>query len=319
MSKKKTKEDLYQHTWLKNLHYDVWLEWTINNACNLHCAYCWFNLGEDGYLAKESIPEGISSFFYAKGSNKINLALLRKALNRADKVFRISLTGGEPFLLSNIIDVCFEITKKHFFSTNSNLISDKIKDFSERIDPKRVVFINASCHIKELERLNLLKIYINNFYLCKKKGFNIGASEPAYPPILDEVSKYREFFKKIGIGFRFVKFCGKYNGKMYPDAYTKEELEIFGIENDPDIKMFHSKGKLCNAGYNVCVVAPDGSAIPCARISENLGNIFDKINFKKELMKCPHELCGCPLKCYDPYLFDKALVGCGTKPALEKS
>jgi len=136
MSKKKTKEVRAQDTWLKNLHYDAWLEWTINNACNLHCDYCWFNLGEDDYLAKEDSLEEISGFFCAKGSNEINLVLLRKALNKADKVFRVGLTAGEPFLVPNIVDACAEITEKHFLSINTNLISDKIEDFAERINPR---------------------------------------------------------------------------------------------------------------------------------------------------------------------------------------
>jgi len=326
----------------EKIHYDTWLQWPINHECNLHCVYCWFNLGKDIRLAKKVVRQSIT--FYIKKSiseilrkinklfqmglptainiiwyrrhhspNNINIIRFKNALDKTSKIYKIDLTGGEPFLVSNIVDFCVEITKKYFVAFNTNLTSDKIKEFAEKINPQKVIYINASCHIKELERLNLLDKYIDNFNLCKGRGFNIHATERAYPPLLGEVEKYKKFFKQKGIELGFAQFCGEYNGRHYPEAYTDEEIKIFGLENASDIKMFRSKGKICNAGYNACVVSYDGTVRPCYGIPEIMGNIFHKIEFKKELIRCPQEYCGCPLNCYDSYLFEKALVECGMK------
>jgi len=331
----------------ENLYHDACLYWSVNDICNLHCVYCYSNPGKESYLTKQNVNQSIAlsvnkpisvitrkiNKLFQIGlpsairiicsrrrhprnhwiSKAIDSLALKNALDKTNKIFMINLTGGEPFLIPNIVDVCAEITKKHLLYINTNLVSEKIKEFTERIDPQRVLGINASCHIKELERLNLLDKYIYNFHLCKDKGFSIGATERAYPPLLGEVEKYKEFFKKRGIELAFAQFCGKYNGKLYPESYTDEEIKIFGLEKAPDIKMFHSKGKICNAGYNVGVLFSDGFVRPCYQINESLGNIFDGIKFKKELIKCPHEYCGCPLNCYDKHLFEKALVECGIK------
>jgi len=325
----------------EKIHYDAWLEWSITNKCNLHCIYCWANLGKDIRPAKKTVLQGVA--FYIKksisvilrkanklfqiglpaaikiiwyrrrpSSNNINIIHLRNALDKTNKIHKINLTGGEPFLVRNIVDLCVEITKKHFVACSTNLTSDKIKEFAEKINPLKVIFINASCHIKELERLNLLDKYIDNFNLCKGKGFNILATELAYPPLLSEVEKYKKFFKEKGIELGFAQFCGEYNGRHYPEAYTDEEIKGFGLEKAPDIKMLKSKGKICNAGYNVCVVSSNGTVRPCQGIDEIMGSIFNKIKFKKELIRCPRENCECPLSC-DSYLFEKALIECGIK------
>jgi MoaA/NifB/PqqE/SkfB family radical SAM enzyme len=76
--------------------------------------------------------------------------------------------------------------------------------------------------------------------------------------------------------------------------------------------MFKSKGKICNAGYNACFVSSNGTVRPCQGIDEIMGSIFNKIKFKKELIRCPRENCRCPLSC-DSYLFEKALIECGIK------
>lgn len=156
-------------------------------------------------------------------------------LNQTNKIFRIGFTGGEPFLCSNIVDACVEITKKHYISF-TNLISKNIKGFFEKIDSERIIRIHASLHIKELERLNLLDRYIENFLLCKEKGFDILAQEVGYPPLLGEVEKYKKFFKEKGIELSFTPFYGEYNGNIYPGAYTKQELELFCLDMKDIVK-----------------------------------------------------------------------------------
>jgi MoaA/NifB/PqqE/SkfB family radical SAM enzyme len=229
-----------------------------------------------------------------------------RMLNQTDRTYRITFTGGgEPFLVPNIIEGCKEITQKHFISINTNLTLPRISEFSKEIDPERVLFILASLHIKELERLNLLKKYINNYRLCKDKGFNIIAAAVGHPSLLDEITKYKRFFQEEGIHFHFDPFIGRYNEKTYPDSYTEKEIEIFGIDIN-QIEQFRQKGRLCNVGYNVADVSPNGNVTPCVRIRKSIGNVYQNVEFNSKLIRCPFEFCGSPLNIYDPYLLKKA-------------
>jgi len=219
----------------------------------------------------------------------------------------IGFTGfGEPFLIPNIVEAVKEITHKHYVIFNTNLTSSKIKEFAETIDPKKVVSICASLHIKELERRNLMDRFIDNFLYCRRKGFNIFVRVVAYPPLSCEIKKYTLFFKRFDIKLKFDPFIGVYDGKRYPDSYSSKELSAFGFKHT-EIDEFHTKGRVCNAGYNTGIVGSDENIYTCSQIHENIGNIYKKISFKKKLLKCPIDSCDCPWFKYSVFLFEKAL------------
>lgn len=320
--------------------YDFWLVWTITNACNLNCAYCnasdprrivrkFYSLGflnsskvvtaNLGKLIQQIAQRGAVPVFREtkakltyKTTAGIDIKALMRTLEESQKVFKISFTGGEPFLVPNFIETCKSITQKHFITIVSNLTSHQIKSFSETIDPRKVLEICASLHIEELEKRRLLDRYIENVELLKDEGFNVTAQAVAYPTLLSEVEKYRAYFKEQGIDIAFVPFRGRYRWKQYPKAYTGEEIERFEFgsfsKSHTDIMTcFYRKGEICNAGFNVGVVFPSGDAQTCFLIDQRLGNVFTKIEFNKNLIKCPFKYCSCPLNFYDPGLFDKAL------------
>jgi len=271
-------------------NYDAWLLWVIQDRCNLNCNYC-FCFDSD---AKKN-----GTIF------SINIPALIQTLNKTNKTFRIGFTGGEPFLTPNIIEACIEITKKHYISLNSNLTTTKLKEFSVKINPKKVIHITASLHIVELETYNLMDRFIDNYMLLKEKGFNINALEVAHPSLLNHVHRYKDLFKEKGFNISFCPFVGEYDGKKYPDSYTSKEINIFDLKDT--VKLFNQKGRLCNAGYNVGIILQNGDVVSCFSISKKIGNIYKDIEFKDQLIICPVEVCGCPLKCYDKNLFQKAL------------
>ncbi|MFX0023949.1 MAG: radical SAM protein [Candidatus Hermodarchaeota archaeon] len=283
---------------LRNPQYDAWLFWAPTYQCNLDCDYCFL----------EPATRHISNHY------NINISALKKTLNCSNKIYRITFSGGEPFLASNIVEACIELTRKHFIAFNSNLTSKKVKEFAEKINPSRVLFILASCHIKTLERRNLLSRYIDNFLLCKNRGFPIFAMEVGYPPLLKEVEKYKKFFLEKGIDLTFSPYMGRYKGKSYPDSYSEKELKIFGLE-EFNIKQYYQHGQFCNVGYNVGLVKPNGDISYCIAINKSLGNIYEGIKFKNKLVRCPSKFCNCPVNIYDPYLFRKAISEVGSYAA----
>lgn len=275
---------------MQNQKYDAWLHWYINMRCNLNCAYCFFNL-----LKKRAKLKSVDT------------KKIVKTLDETGKVFRIYLTGGgEPFLVRNIIELCEGITKKHYLFINSNLTSNKFKDFARKINPERVLGIHASLHIEELLKKNLVDKYVENYHILKEKGFTIFSVAIAYPPLLEKVDEYYRFFQKKGILFYYEPYYGNFLGKKYPYSYTPEEISAFHLKNACK-NTFNQKNKICNAGYNVAIVAGNGNIYPCVNIYQNLGNIYKKIQFNDQLIKCPVKSCACPLNQYDISLFKKSL------------
>ncbi len=283
--------------WQESKDYDAWLMWSLTDRCNLDCAYC-CTVCLDKKTA--TLP-------------KINISSLLTTLEKTNKIFQITFVGGgEPFLVPNLIEACTAITQKHYISFITNLTGARVKEFAGEINPQRVVRIQASLHIKELERHRLLDAYIQNFLLLKEKGYNIQAKAVAYPSLVQDVKQYREFFRKNGIELKFVPFFGEYRRGKYPFAYTDRELEIFhfGNGNGLDMGKHHQYKKACNAGYNAGIVRPNGVIHRCDLIKEKIGNIYNNIAFKNNLVICPLKFCGCPIKTLDSSLFQKAVREC---------
>ena len=324
-----------------NPKYDAFLEWTITERCNLKCEYCWFIVGRKKETAWEIIkrrcdkalnigPKAAIQLIWEKwpgrgSKSEVRLAdplpsidteKLGRHLAESERIFLISLAGGEPFLVPNVIQLCQTITVRHFLGFSSNLTSVKFKEFASVIDPSKVTFINASCHIKELERTQLTERWIDNFLRCKSAGFPISASVRAYPPLLPEVEKYRDYFGQRGVKLRFGMFVGPWNGVHYPESYTEDELRRFDLESE--VSSFHSSlGKWCNAGYNWAVVSPQGLCRPCEHFKWGMGSIYEGIQFQKDMVRCPVQNCSCPFWLYHNNLFLRALDETGRQKATD--
>lgn len=282
--------------------YDAWLHWAVTDRCNLNCAYC---LTANKKTAR--LPE-------------INIPLLIATLEKTNKVFRISFTGGgEPFLVPNLVETCTELTKKHYISFNTNLTSSRVKEFALKINPERVTCIGASMHIKELERTHLLERYVNHFLLLQEKGFRVSAIEVAYPSLCEEAEQYKKNFQRMGIELKFSPFLGEYGGRKYPPSYTDKELKTFRLRGHREspaeygsdltaVDRYYQYRQICNAGYNVGVVDTAGNIYPCNLIKNRIGNVYINVKFRDNLVYCPFRFCGCPLNRYDSYLFKRALT-----------
>jgi MoaA/NifB/PqqE/SkfB family radical SAM enzyme len=274
--------------------YDRLIIWNVTKFCNFRCPICAAKaIKIPGY----TIPQ------------KINIKALKKFLDNTDETYRISFTGGEPLLIKNIIDTFREITHKHYLSLFSNLVNPRVQKIAEVINPDRVTFINASAHLIELERHNLIETFLLNCLLLKKKGFTIHVTELAYPFRIHKAEEYQRLFEEKGIELHYRPFRGIWKRRQYPQAYTSEEIQHFSLNKSGSYNpfIFNRKNKLCNAGYTVAIAGYNGNVRPCFAIKKSMGNIYKKINFSESLIKCPVDFCGCPFPVFEPYLFRKAV------------
>jgi MoaA/NifB/PqqE/SkfB family radical SAM enzyme len=274
---------------IKVKDYNAGLVWLLTDQCNLQCEYCYE--------------------IHNKKDNKnkaIDITSALRTLQDSKKRFRITLCGGEPFLISNFIPLCDALTENNYIDITTNLVCDNVKKFTDKINPQRVLFIVASLHISQLEKHNLMGKYIDHFLYCKKKGFGIYAWAVAHPSLKSSANKYINLFKKKKISVTFTPFIGIFNGKEYPMSYTQEEIDIFNLDRSR-INLLYSYNHVCSAGKNMAIIFPDGRIKSCMPFSSTIGNIFQYIEFQKTSSVCPCKICPDPFYEHDPHLFKISL------------
>jgi len=273
--------------------YDAYLLWVICAECQYACSYC-----VGGKWRKHAYNN-------TSGKN-IDCQPLLASLDRAGGVFRIGISGGEPLVVPHFLDIVKALTLKHYVDVNTNLAAPSARHFVEEIDPSRITSLLCSLHIDEAERNDTLDFFIENCRIAARRGFPMAIRQVAYLPLLSRREELQKIFSERGLSLLFVPFYGEYKGKMYPYAYTSEELAGFGIAPYFTI---HEPKNPCNAGFNMAVILTEGQVIPCHNIATPMGNAFAPggFTFNKELMKCESKTCTCASYIIDPGLYTKAL------------
>lgn len=277
-----------------SVDYDAYLSFGLSYNCNLNCHYCCNSQLLNGHDA----------------TTEINVPLFLKTIEQTGLTFCVAFCGfGETFLIKNLTAACRAIAQDHYVSLISNLTLPAVKEFGLKLDPGRVLEIVASAHLKELENKKLFDAYVDNFLFLKRRGFNISAVAVAHPSLLTEVEKYKNIFRDKGIELKFRNFGGEYNGRLYPQAYTRRELKTFNLS----LKPHYRYSRICNAGYNIALILQHGEVASCFHPRNHLGNIYTKINFNENLVVCPFKFCDCVANDQTSYLLNKVLPNIGWK------
>lgn len=263
---------------------DYMMTWQINSICNFNCPYCGHYTKDDPNVYKYS-PQQIAESF-----------------NKTGKTWHIIITGGEPFMHKNIIEICELLTEKHYISINTNLSLPRVKEFADKINPERVLTVNASIHYSVRQERNIVDEYIENFIYLQEKGFKIVGSYVVYPDTIPQFEKDIEFFHSKGMKLLSSKvFEGEYNGKIYPEAYSKNEMDVITrymsseIELPQYLKYRNFKGLYCSTGRRMLSLFPNGDIERCLSDKTPLGNFFSG-NYKlpRKDKKCNIDICTCP-------------------------
>jgi len=282
--------------------------WRINKSCNINCPYC-FQPKKDRNNSRDILLD----------VNKIV-----KKFDNSGMIWLVFLSGGEPFLHPNFIELCQELTKEHYIAIETNLSTSNVYDLCKTIDPGRVDFIRCSLHTLERERLNLTKDFIDKVKTLEKAGFNIIVTQVMWPPINNRYNSLFNDFEKENINILPSPFGGKYQGKDYPQSYTvKDREKIFSLiknwEKLFDIAgpvkapiilrgevialsngYFSFKGLACCAGMRSIRIEPDGMIKRCDSEDTILGNLFQDpaITLLNKPRKCVANYCVCPNEGY---------------------
>lgn len=273
---------------LSQLNDKISFAWDIHYTCNFRCPYCWF-FDNWAQQAKRNLYLTPQEW----------MVIWKRIFDRYGET-RIAITGGEPFLYPNFIELVRELSSLHIIKITTNM-SGNIEKFAQEISPRRV-YLDLNFHAAFIKDLNE---FIRKVKLLHNAGFDAGVCYLAYPPQLGMLDFYKKKFEENGIRFALAAFWGKYQDRQYPDSYSVKEKEMIKpYLGDIDRIDYHlnaasPKSKICNAGYKYANIQGDGKVVRCAQYPEHFfGNITDP-NFSLFDAPQPCEKNVCPGNEYD--------------------
>lgn len=182
---------------------DTIVDWILTERCNLNCYYCLQNAD----TRKEECGPVDYSF-----------------ISGLDDTVLFHLTGGEPFLVPNIIDLCNGLQEGgHFVSMNTNMTLP-VGRFAENVRSGNFLFINASVHYPY--RKHHMDPFMRHFRQLRDKGFFVYATVVMIPAEFDEIVEFIKEYQHQGLILLPKLMRGIELGRRYPASYSETQNEI---------------------------------------------------------------------------------------------
>jgi MoaA/NifB/PqqE/SkfB family radical SAM enzyme len=266
-----------------NLSYQLEADWVLLRTCNFRCTYCGIPPAElGGKLNLYATPRQWSDAFNATG-----------------QTWLLHITGGEPSVYPDFVELCEHLTRSHFLSINTNLSHPCLEEFADQIDPQRVHFINAALHYDERVMRDSLEAFIARAQRFQRRGFNLLVSSVMTPQVSSVFDELQDQFESRGLSIIPKAMRGWYEGRLYPNSYSVGQRRLFRqhleraarrytavierMGEAPSINMFGDQrflkripdyqGKLCAAGQKFVQIEADGNVVRC-NSGQSLGNIL---------------------------------------------
>lgn len=281
--KKDTSEPIFSR---KNPPYKCFFTWEMSYDCNYSCTYCHAPKIHDPRYRKARYLEA-SQWVY----------VWRKIYKDYGES-EIVISGGEPFIYPNFMDMAISISKIHILEFCTNLSFD-VRPIVDSIHPKRAR-IGVSFHPEFSE----LDSFAKKVFFLRDSGFEVWVNFVPWPPFFSRIEELKNTFEPHGVRVVIQPFSGKYNGIDYPRGYTDEEKKILNIFEDiANVKVVDFKTtdkalkaeKFCRMGENYAFIHPDGTTDRCCKdTSIKLGNIIDgSFRLLEGPAPCQADRCNC--------------------------
>ena len=231
----------------------VWVERT---SCNYRCPYC--------IVCQKDIPQ--APVTWQQWVERLN------ALNPGV----IDITGGEPFMNDNLVDIIAGLNSNICVGLTTNLSKD-ITQFVQRLPASRLVNMTLSYHPSQHVTLEQ---FTGKALLLKNRGFPICVNVVAYPEQMFLIAQLKGHFDALGIRLHVDPYSIN-----PPKPYTFNEDEkryvssFCGDDRAYRFKAVESNVVHCSAGRDYAVIQPDGKVFRCMSMvwkdQAYMGNLFD--------------------------------------------
>jgi MoaA/NifB/PqqE/SkfB family radical SAM enzyme len=244
--------------------------WWTTMTCNFKCKYCWeVQAQERGEFKREPFRPAQD---WLEAWNRLRPQLL-------------DITGGEPYLMPDFLDVLIGLDPAIRVAITSNL-SHPLLEFVRHVSPECVINVTASFHPMEngtrVHPMNP-EVFVGRCLFLQNHGFNVTVNVVAWPEQMYLIPAWADMFRSHGLRFHVDPYSSI---AYYPYEYSEAErrfLEPWIWENRRAgldvIKPDASITVLCSGGADHINVQPDGSAWRCIlerQLAVNpLGNVFE--------------------------------------------
>lgn len=189
----------------------------------------------------------------------------------------LDITGGEPFLNPNLVDIINGLTEVPRIGITTNLSQD-MRRFVQECSPSKVISVTLSYHPSQ--RM-VTEAFIGKALLLQQRGFNITVNFVSFPEQMYLVPSTRQLFERMGIRFHVDPFMQEAHEAPY--HYTEAESRFLRpfIEDDRAYRVDGVTDSVvcCSAGKDYLQVSPEGDAYRCMihhlHEKQPMGNIFD--------------------------------------------
>ena len=226
------------------------------------------------------------------------------------------MTGGEPAVHPDFVELARRLSQEHYLSLNSNLTHRNIDAFADVVGPARVHFINASLHYDERRARGDLGDFIARVQRLQDKGFRVMVSQVADPALLPRLEDIMGELAEQGLTV-FPKALRDGNrGLTYPKDYTFGERallkvliakaraasghlhESFGeaptinlFEEETQLEPAKYRGRWCAAGPRFVQINELGQVIRCGA-PVSYGNILrGNVTLPGDIHRCKTRYC----------------------------
>ncbi len=265
----------------------ITFQWHITDLCNFRCKHCY----QENYTSKGlSFNELVSVF------GQLQDFVMQNGIKKA----HINLTGGEPFLRGDLVDLIIKIKESGLFTigilSNGFIPSEDILNELKALKPK---FVQISLEGKRKTNDNIRgKGSYNKIIRSLKVYSKLGISTMiSFTANSENYMDYRHVVK-IARKYRAFKiWTDRYlpNGKNDNLQMSTEQFKLLGDmmnkERQRDKYYLFSKTSIsanralqflfcggqpyrCSAGNNLLAILPNGDLLPCRRLPIKIGNLL---------------------------------------------
>lgn len=253
--------------------------WYMTHKCNYRCSYCLDQVKTDPET-NWNVKEGIEKF---------------RQLKEEHGPLQIDFTGGEPSVHRAFFPLLKGLSQDGnviFMGTN---LSAGSRPLIENVENPDFCYMNASLH---LETTGVVPFF-QKVKRLHQAGFHVFCSGVAYPPLLSQTLAVKEFFRQElpEVPFGIHVFFGEYEGKPYPDSYSKSEISALtevGIDIQDRIeKMTVPPDTVCRTGKDWFTISYAGEIVRCPAQLTLFGDYFPNFRLSEKALPCPIKECFC--------------------------
>jgi len=285
--------DLY-----KTLSAPLDIQVEVTTLCNEACVHC-YNFWRGGKFKETAnhLPDA------TLGKDKVQAIVDQLA---ESQVFRVTFTGGEPFLFRQAVTEGIRSAKKQGLdcSLNSNLTTITRKD-AESLKEAGLDSVLTSFHSFDEETHDAITQRKGSFIrtlrgikICQDVGLDVGVNMVVMRTNSGQVFETGKFAKNLGIkSFSATKAVPRLGGNNFSEigidrsAFKKMIADLILLEKTFEINVdtlmaypFCALSDLesfwkfaqhsCGAGTTTCTIGSSGDVRPCSFADETYGNIF---------------------------------------------